>query len=118
MRMLVCGGHTDGLNTQNGWYRGIAGRDEDIVVITNDKRQLIHVVERIAREVYLATLTVTQHHPVVAHPRMLGSKPSYRDCLQTSCTTIVTEGNARNTMQGIGHIGHTKTQHLLTIDNM
>ena len=48
MRMLVCGGHTDGLNTQNGWYRGIAGRDEDIVVVADDQRQLIDIVERIA----------------------------------------------------------------------
>ena len=118
MRAAVSCRHTDCLHIQHCRGCGVAGRDEDIVVVADDQRELVHIVETIAREVYLATLAVTEHDAVVAHTRVLRAKTTHRDRLHAPCPTIVAQGDARDAMQRIGHIRHTQTEHLSTIDDM
>ena len=48
---------------------------------------------------------------------MLGTETTYRHRLQAPCPTIVAQGDTSHTMQGVSHIRHTQTQHLLTVED-
>ena len=91
----------------------LLGRNEDIVIVTHRQRQLTHVVQRVARDVYLPTLTVAQHHPVVGHPRMTGPEATYRYRLHAAGTPVVPQRDARDSVERIRHVRHPESQELL-----
>ena len=49
---------------------------------------------------------------------MLRSETTYRHRLHASGPTIVAQGDARDAMQGIGHVCDTEGQHLFTVEDM
>ena len=115
MRPTVCWNLIQRLDGEHGRRGSLTGRDEDIIVVADGEPERLHMVERIARHIYLATLALAEQHPVVTHPRMLCAKAPYRDRLQPSGTTIVAQIDARHAVKGIGYIGDTQPQHLATV---
>ena len=59
-------------------------------IIENNLSEFTKNQKRIAAQVNLAALTLGQHHPIIAHSRMLGSKAPHRHRLHTPGTAIVT----------------------------
>ena len=49
---------------------------------------------------------------------MLRTEAAHGDRLHAACSTIVAQGDTRDAVQGVGHIRHTQTEHLLTVDEV
>ena len=49
---------------------------------------------------------------------MLRTEAAHGDRLHAASPTVVAQGHARDTVQGIGHVSHSQCEHLLTVDDM
>ena len=115
MRLHILCGHSQGLDIQHGRSGCLTGRQKDIVMITDDQREVLNIIQGVTGEVYLPTLTFREHHTIIAHPCMLGSKAMYGNRLHSPCPTIVTQGDTRHTVHGISNIRHPHRPHVLTV---
>ena len=118
MHAAVCRNLIHRLYRQHGGTRRLSCRDEDVFVVANGELHCPHIVERIARHVYLAALTLAEEDAVVAHTRMLCTEASHRDGLHASRPTIVTQCDARQSVQGVRHIHDAKVLHLPLVDGL
>ena len=118
MRKQVACGHFQRLDVQRCRRRSLTGRNEDVVVVTDDERQVVHIVQGIAAQVNLSALTLRKHDTIVADACMLAAKTTNGNRLHTPCPTIVAQGDARHVMQSISNIGDSHNKHVLTINEM
>ena len=114
----VAVGQSQRADVQHGRCGGLAGGNENVIVVADDKREMVDIVEGIAREVYLAALTVGEHHAVVTDPCVLGSETAHRDGLHAAGTTVVAQRDTGQAVEGIGHVGDTHAEHIAAVEDM
>ena len=106
------------LDGEHRRIRRLPCRNKDIVVVADGQRQLTHIVQRVARDINLPTLTVAQHHPVVADTRMPGPVATHRHRLHTARAPVVPQRDARDIMQRVGHVRHPQPLKLFPFQQM
>ena len=108
VRLLVDGNLAHGLDGKQSCHRGLPGRNENVVVVTNGESQCLHLVERITGHINFAALTFAEQHTIVTHSRMSRSESTHSYRLHSSCPTIVTQIDAWHAVQSVGHIRNAK----------
>ena len=104
VRLLVDGNLAHSLDGKQSCHRGLPGRNENVVVVTNGESQCLHLVERITGHINFAALTFTEQHTIVTHARVSRSESTHSYRLHSSSSTIVAQIDAWHSVQGVGHI--------------
>ena len=104
-----------GLDRQERWGGCLTGWQEEVIVVAYGQLQALHLVDTIARQVYLAALTLAEHHAVIAHARMTGTEASHRHRLHAARTAIVAQRNAWQTVERFAHVADTLSEQLVAL---
>ena len=101
---------------QRGSSGLISGRLKNVVAIANFESEAAELLQRKAREVDFARLTVGKRDAVIDHRRMARTDASHRHRLHAAGAAVVAHGCACEVLQGVGQGMDAEKSHLFRVD--